>query len=422
MYKFVIEGGIPLKGEVVISGSKNAALPILCSSILSDGICRFANIPRLKDIDTIFKLLGILGVEAEMDDENHEVTMDPSGIKAFEAPYELVKSMRASILILGPLLARYKRAKVSLPGGCAIGVRPIDLHLKGLAKMGADIDVSHGYVLAKTSGLKGDRIIFNKPTVGGTENIMMAATLAKGITIIEGAAREPEIKDLADALNGMGARIEGAGESTIAIEGVDNLSGVEHRVIPDRIEAGTFMAAAAITKGLVEIRGVRLDHMAAVVEKLEEMGVRIMKSGEASVYVDGSGKLGPIDVETAPYPGFPTDMQAQIMALACVAGGASSITENIFENRFMHVPELMRMGARLEEKGNTVFVRGIDRFQGASVMATDLRASASLVLAGLNARGRTELRRIYHLERGYEDIDRKLKTLGANIERQVGGI
>lgn len=421
MYKFVIEGGIPLKGEVAVSGSKNAALPILCSSILSDGICRYTNIPRLKDIDTIIKLLSILGVEIKMDEDN-VVSVNPGRIKAFEAPYELVKSMRASILILGPLLARYKQAKVSLPGGCAIGVRPIDLHLKALIKMGADIDVSHGYVVAKTSGLKGERIIFDKPTVGGTENIMMAATLAKGTTVIEGAAREPEIKDLADALNGMGARIEGAGESTVVIEGVDSLSGVEHRVIPDRIEAGTFMAAAAITGGLVEIKGVNVNHLAAVVEKLKEMGVGIVEKGDASVYVDGRGGVGPIDVETAPYPGFPTDMQAQIMALACVANGASSITENIFENRFMHVPELMRMGAQLEEKGNTVLVKGISRLQGASVMATDLRASASLVLAGLNAKGRTELRRIYHLERGYEDLDAKLRMLGAGIERQVGGI
>jgi UDP-N-acetylglucosamine 1-carboxyvinyltransferase len=330
--------------------------------------------------------------------------------------------MRASILVLGPLLAKYGKAKVSLPGGCAIGVRPIDMHLKAFAKMGAAIELSHGYVMASANKLKGARIVFDNTTVGGTENVMMAACLAEGTTIIEGAAREPEVVDLSGALNAMGARIEGAGESTMVIQGVDSLSGLNYKVIPDRIELGTLIVAAAISKGTLTIRDGRLDHAAAIIDKLLEMGITISEGEDGAIQVSGDCDLKPVHIKTVPYPGFPTDMQAQIMALACIAPGVSDITENIFENRFMHVPELMRMGANLEEKGRTVIVRGIDRFQGASVMATDLRASASLVLAALNAAGYTEIRRIYHIDRGYEGLDKKLIKLGAEVSRDKGGL
>lgn len=421
MDKFVIDGGKPLKGEVSVSGSKNAALPILCASILADGPCTFRNIPKLVDISTIVEVLSILGIEMRRP-EVGTIVLDPAGISSYEAPYDLVKSMRASILVLGPLLAKFGRAKVSLPGGCAIGIRPVDLHLKALVKMGAQIELSHGYIVAFCDGLKGARIVFDNTTVGGTENIMMAATLAEGLTLIEGAAREPEIVDLAEALNKMGARIQGAGQSTITIEGVKTLSGSNHAVIPDRIEAGTLMVAAAITKGELTLKGVRPDHLAAVVDKLTTMGVIVKELDHETMLVEGAVDLRPVEVSTAPFPGFPTDMQAQIMALASVAKGVSSITENIFENRFMHVPELSRMGANLEEKGKTVIVRGVRQFQGASVMATDLRASASLVLAALNARGLTEVRRIYHLDRGYAALDKKLSTVGAHLERKRGGL
>ena len=421
MDKFVIDGGKPLKGEVSVSGSKNAALPILCASILADGPCTFRNIPKLVDISTIVEVLSILGIETRRP-EVGTIVLDPAGISSYEAPYDLVKSMRASILVLGPLLAKFGRAKVSLPGGCAIGIRPVDLHLKALVKMGAQIELSHGYIVASCDGLKGARIVFDTPTVGGTENIMMAATLAEGLTVIEGAAREPEIVDLAETLNKMGARIQGAGQSTITIEGVKTLSGSDHAVIPDRIEAGTLMVAAAITKGELTLKGVRPDHLAAVVDKLTTMGVIVKELDHETMLVEGTVDLRPVEVSTAPFPGFPTDMQAQIMALASVAKGVSSITENIFENRFMHVPELSRMGANLEEKGKTVIVRGVRQFQGASVMATDLRASASLVLAALNARGLTEVRRIYHLDRGYAALDKKLSTVGAHLERKRGGL
>ena len=421
MDKFVIDGGKPLRGEVSVSGSKNAALPILCASILADGPCTFRNIPKLVDISTIVEVLSILGIETRRP-EVGTIVLDPAGISSYEAPYDLVKSMRASILVLGPLLAKFGRAKVSLPGGCAIGIRPVDLHLKALVKMGAQIELSHGYIVASCDGLKGARIVFDNPTVGGTENIMMAATLAEGLTVIEGAAREPEIVDLAETLNKMGARIQGAGQSTITIEGVKTLSGSDHAVIPDRIEAGTLMVAAAITKGELTLKSVRPDHLAAVVDKLTTMGVIVKELDHETMLVEGAVDLRPVEVSTAPFPGFPTDMQAQIMALASVAKGVSSITENIFENRFMHVPELSRMGANLEEKGKTVIVRGVRQFQGASVMATDLRASASLVLAALNARGLTEVRRIYHLDRGYAALDKKLSTVGAHLERKRGGL
>jgi UDP-N-acetylglucosamine 1-carboxyvinyltransferase len=421
MDKFIISGGNSLRGEVSVSGSKNAALPILCSSLLSDGLCTYTNVPRLMDISTICAVLAKLGVKADRPEHN-TVVLDPKGVNAFEAPYDLVKSMRASILVLGPLLAKYGRAKVSLPGGCAIGVRPIDMHLKAFAKMGAAIELSHGYVMATANKLKGARIVFDNTTVGGTENVMMAACLAEGTTIIEGAAREPEVADLAGALNAMGARIEGIGESTMVIEGVNSLSGLNYKVIPDRIELGTLIVAAAITKGSLTIRDARPDHAAAIIDKLAEMGVKISEGDAGVVQVNGDCDLKPVNIMTVPYPGFPTDMQAQIMALACIAPGVSDITENIFENRFMHVPELVRMGANLEEKGRTVIVRGIDRFQGASVMATDLRASASLVLAALNATGYTEIRRIYHLDRGYEGLDKKLIKLGAVVSREKGGL
>ena len=402
-----------------MSGSKNAALPVLCSSILADGPCTYTNVPDLRDISTMCQVLEGLGMSSTITPDN-TVTIDPRSVDTLEAPYDLVKKMRASILVLGPLLARYGRAKVSLPGGCAIGVRPIDMHLKAFAKMGAEIDLSHGYVVARTNRLKGTRIVFDKTTVGGTENVMMAAVMAEGTTIIEGAAREPEVVDLAGVLVAMGAHIEGAGSDTLTIEGVQSLSGVTYNVIPDRIEAGTFLVAAGMTKGRITIEGARIDHIAAIVEKLGEMGMVISETPSGTIVVDGECDLVPVDVETVPYPGFPTDMQAQVMALACLARGVSSVTENIFENRFMHVSELMRMGAILEEKGRTVIVRGIDRFQGASVMATDLRASASLVLAGLNARGTTEIRRIYHLDRGYERLEKKLNALGADISREKG--
>jgi len=421
MDKFIISGGKALRGEVTVSGSKNAALPILCSSILADGVCTYTNVPRLMDISTICAVLAQLGVKAHRPEQN-TVILDPSDINSFEAPYDLVKSMRASILVLGPLLAKYGRAKVSLPGGCAIGVRPIDMHLKAFTKMGAEIELSHGYVMATAKKLKGKRIVFDNTTVGGTENVLMAACLAEGTTVIEGAAREPEVVDLAKALNAMGARIEGIGESTLVVEGVSALSGLSYEVIPDRIELGTLIIAAAITKGNLTIKGGRPDHAAAVMDKLVEMGIGISEGDKGELRVNGDCDLRPVHVETIPYPGFPTDMQAQIMSLACVAPGVSDITENIFENRFMHVPELMRMGANLEEKGKTVIVRGTERFQGASVMATDLRASASLVLAALNAGGYTEIRRIYHLDRGYEGLDRKLIKLGAEVSREKGGL
>jgi UDP-N-acetylglucosamine 1-carboxyvinyltransferase len=420
MDKFVIQGGIPLKGEVKISGSKNAALPILCSSLLADDPCTFENVPNLNDISTIIKVLEVLGVKSAK--KGNKVILDPSKINSYEAPYDLVKTMRASILVLGPLLAKYKKAKVSLPGGCAIGVRLIDQHIKGLEKMGANIEMSHGYVMASTKGLKGAHIVFDMPTVGGTENIMMAACLAKGKTIIEQAAKEPEIIDLANALKKMGANIEGAGGSTITIEGVKKLSGSTHSIIPDRIETGTFMAAAAITRGKLLIKNACFEHVRSIAEKFKAMGITIEEKADDTILVEGTSRIKPIDIDTAPYPGFPTDMQAQIMAIASIADGVSTITETIFENRFMHVPELIRMGAHLTEKGRTVTVRGVKRLQGASVIATDLRASASLILAGLSAEGTTEVRRIYHLDRGYEAMEKKLCKLGAKIKRVRGGL
>jgi UDP-N-acetylglucosamine 1-carboxyvinyltransferase len=393
MDKIVIEGGVPLKGEVTISGSKNAALPILSACLLTGGWNTLDNIPKLKDIRTIKEILSNLGVVFEENGQNLKVNSD--NLNNYIAPYNFVKTMRASILILGPLLSRLGKVKISLPGGCAIGARPIDLHLRGLSAMGADIKLEHGYVVASTDKLRGAAIFFDISTVTGTENLMMAAVKAEGETILNNAAKEPEIVDLAHMLKGMGARIKGAGTDTITITGVKELHPVRHAIIPDRIEAGTFLIAAGITQGKVRIKGYNGDHIEAIIEKLLDIGV-----------------------ETMPFPGFPTDMQAQFMALMSIADGWSMIRETIFENRFMHVSELRRMGADIEINGSQALVRGKRNLSGAQVMATDLRASASLVLAGLAAKGRTEISRVYHLDRGYQDLDLKLSLLGSKIWRE----
>jgi len=415
MDKLVIHGGKPLQGEVRISGAKNAALPLLAACLLSEGEIRLENVPRLGDVRTILKLLAHLGVEARWEG-TEGVCLCAKGVHCLEAPYELVKTMRASVLVLGPLLARFRRARVSLPGGCAIGPRPINLHLAGLAKLGAEISLEEGYVEAKVGRLRGARIYFDTQSVTGTENLMMAAALAQGTTFLENAACEPEVADLADLLNKMGARIEGAGTATITIEGVEALRGASHRIIPDRIEAGTFAVAAAITRGEVKIRDCLPDHMEAVILKLQEAGVDIHKE-DAGLRVKGPDRAKAVDFRTQPYPGFATDMQAQMMALMTVAEGHCTITETVFENRFMHVNELLRMGADIRVVGSTAFVRGVERLSGAPVMATDLRASASLVLAALVAQGTSTVSRIYHLDRGYEALERKLASLGAEIER-----
>jgi len=412
--KLIINGGRKLKGDVSVSGSKNAALPIFVATILSPGKFEISNVPFLRDINTTIKVLESLG--AKIEGNGNIVKIDTSGLNNVEATYELVKTMRASVLVLGPLLARHGRARVSLPGGCAIGARPIDQHLKGLKALGADIKLEHGYVEAKAKRLKGARINFDMPTVGGTEHLMMTAALAKGVTLLENAAREPEIVDLANMLNRMGARIEGAGTDTIRIEGVKELSPVDYRVMPDRIEAGTFMVAAAITGGDVRISNMQLEHLDALVFKLQDAGVEILNK-DGVVRVKGPKKLRSINIKTRPYPGFPTDMQAQFMALMCIADGASVIAENIFENRFMHVSELIRFGADITIDGKSALIKGTKKLSGAPVMATDLRASASLILAGLAAEGQTEITRIYHLDRGYEAIEKKLAGLGADIVR-----
>jgi UDP-N-acetylglucosamine 1-carboxyvinyltransferase len=412
--KLIINGGRKLKGEVSVSGSKNASLPIFCATILAPGLHEISNVPFLRDINTTIKVLESLG--ARVEGNGNIVKIDTKELNNVEATYELVKTMRASVLVLGPLLARHGRARVSLPGGCAIGARPIDQHLKGLKALGADIKLEHGYVEAKAKRLKGARINFDMPTVGGTEHLMMAASLAKGVTLLENAAREPEIVDLATMLNLMGARIEGAGTDTIRIEGVAELSPVEYRVMPDRIEAGTFMVAAAITGGDVKIRNMQLEHLDALVFKLQDAGVEISNK-DGIVRVKGPKKLQSVNIKTRPYPGFPTDMQAQFMALMCIADGASVVAENIFENRFMHVSELVRFGADITIDGKSAIVKGVRKLSGAPVMATDLRASASLVLAGLAAEGQSEITRIYHLDRGYEAIEKKLAGLGADVQR-----
>ncbi len=414
MDKIVIHGGRQLKGEVRISGAKNAALPLLFATLLAPGLHRLDNVPRLRDIDTVEKLLTTLG--ATVVRENGLFAVAADAIESVEAPYDLVRTMRASVLVLGPLLARLGQARVSLPGGCAIGARPINLHLKGLEAMGAKITLDHGYVEARDRRLKGARIYLDIPTVGGTENLMMAATLAKGTTVLENAAREPEIVDLAGALNGMGARIVGAGSDTIVIEGVDELRPMDYAVMPDRIEAGTFMIAAAITRGDVRVTGAVAADLEALISKLREAGAEIIYE-DGGLRVKGPRRIASVDIKTLPHPGFPTDMQAQFMALMTLGSGTSMITENVFENRFMHVCELQRMGAEISIEGHTASVTGVKGLTGAPVMATDLRASASLILAGLAAENTTEVTRIYHLDRGYERIETKLAQLGAAVER-----
>ena len=414
MDKLIINGGKKLSGDVTVSGSKNASLPIFISTILAPGCHEISNVPFLRDINTTIKVLEQLG--ARVDGRGNVVKIDTTDLNSFEATYDLVRTMRASVLVLGPLLARFGQARVSLPGGCAIGARPINLHLKGLAALGAEITLEHGYVEAKAKKLIGARIHFDLPTVGGTEQLLMAAATAQGETILENAAREPEIVDLADILIKMGACIEGAGTDTIRIVGVDQLTPACHSVMPDRIEAGTFMVAAAITGGDIRIHNMRLDHLDALAFKLLDAGVEISNKDNI-VRVKGPKKIKSVNIKTRPYPGFPTDMQAQFMALMCIAEGASVISENIFENRFMHVSELLRFGADITVEGNSATVKGVKALSGAPVMATDLRASASLILAALAADSTSEVSRIYHLDRGYEAIEKKLAALGADIVR-----
>jgi UDP-N-acetylglucosamine 1-carboxyvinyltransferase len=413
--RLVIEGGVPLSGEVRVSAAKNAALPLLTASLLSAEPVELENVPQLADVATIRTLLQGLGTEIE-GRNGHTIARTPT-VRSVEAPYELVSTMRASVLVLGPLLARAGRARVSMPGGCAIGSRPIDLHLKGLERLGAEVTLTQGYVEARAARLKGARIVFDLVTVTGTENLMMAATLAEGTTILENAAREPEIPDLARLLTAMGARIHGAGTERIEIEGVTELGGARHRIIPDRVEAGTFLVAGAITGGDVTVRDVVPAHLSAVLDKLEATGARL-EVGTDRVRIQGPDRPRATDVVTNPFPGFATDMQAQMMALLGLADGSSVITETIFENRFQHAAELRRLGAAIEIEGSRAVIRGVPRYHGAPVMATDLRASASLVLAGLAASGATEVSRVYHLDRGYESMERKLVALGAQIRRE----
>jgi UDP-N-acetylglucosamine 1-carboxyvinyltransferase len=412
--KLRIRGGSPLEGEVRVSGAKNAALPIMCAALLSEKPLSLSNVPRLRDVSTLVKLLGQMGVSVEV--SAHRMEMQAKAITEPTASYELVKTMRASVLVLGPLLARCGRAKVSLPGGCAIGQRPVDQHVKGLQAMGATISIDHGYMHASAERLRGARIVMDLVTVTGTENLMMAATLAEGTTLLENAAREPEVVDLARCLSAMGAKIEGAGSDVIRIDGVRSLGGASHSVMPDRIETGTYLAAAAAAGGRVRLAGVAPDTLDASIEKLREAGALIRK-GDGFIDIEMAGRPRSVSVRTAPYPGFATDMQAQFMALATVAGGTALITETIFENRFMHALEMQRLGADISIQGNTAIVRGVERLQGAGVMATDLRASAGLVIAGLVAEGHTIIDRIYHLDRGYEALETKLAALGAHVER-----
>jgi UDP-N-acetylglucosamine 1-carboxyvinyltransferase len=414
MDKIVIQGGRALKGEVRTSGAKNAALPILISSLLTDGWNTYSNVPDLKDIQSTKLLLSSLGASIESDGDI--IKINGGGMCNHEASYDLVRKMRASILVLGPLLARLKKARVSLPGGCAIGARPINLHLKGLARLGAVIELKHGYVEASADHLKGNEIYLDISTVTGTENLMMAAVLAKGVTVLRNAAREPEVVALADVLIKMGAKIEGAGTSAITIEGVSSLKPVSVSVIPDRIEAGTFMVSAALTRGDITVLNCEPDHLEAVIHKLRLSGAQVTVK-DKSIRVQGPDEIASVDVKTLPYPGFPTDMQAQFMVLMSVANGFSIISETIFENRFIHVSELKRMGADVKISGNTAMITGVPSLSGAPVMATDLRASASLILAGLAAVGTTEINRVYHLDRGYETIEKKFARLGAAIKR-----
>lgn len=416
MEKLIIKGNIPLNGEIRISGAKNAALPILAASLLSDSPISISNIPHLQDVTTIVSLLGQMGVRVTLD-ERSNIEVNANQLTSFHAPYELVRTMRASVLVLGPLLSRFGRAEVSLPGGCAIGTRPVDQHLKGLKAMGADIWIENGYIKAKANKLFGTTIVMDIVTVTGTENIMMAAVLATGQTIIHNAAREPEVTDLANFLNTLGANVAGAGTSTIVINGVKALEGGSYHVLPDRIETGTYLAAAAITRGKIKLKNTRPELLESILLKFEEIGARI-DTGADWITLDMKGhRPHAANVSTAPYPAFPTDMQAQMMAVNTVAEGTGVITETVFENRFMHVQELQRMGAKISLKGNTAICTGIENLHGAPVMATDLRASASLVLAGLAAHGETTIDRIYHIDRGYECIEEKLAQLGAQIHR-----
>lgn len=416
MAKIVINGGQPLSGDVWVSGAKNAVLPILAATLLADGPVTIGNVPHLHDVTTTMELLGQMGVELVID-ERMKIHVDPRPAKHYFAPYDLVKTMRASILVLGPLVARFGEAVVSLPGGCAIGSRPVDLHLKGLQALGAEVTVENGYIIARAKRLKGARINLDLVTVTGTENLMMAAALASGTTVIENAAQEPEVVDLANCLNAMGAKIEGAGTATLVIEGVERLSGTSYEVLPDRIETGTFLVAGAITGGKVTAKRARPKTLDAVLSKLEEAGAHI-STGEDWIELDMRGRRPKaVNVTTAPYPAFPTDMQAQFTALNCIAEGVGIITETVFENRFMHALELQRLGADIQIEGNSAIIKGVDKMSGAPMMATDLRASASLVLAGLVAQGDTTVDRIYHIDRGYENIEEKLGGLGAHIRR-----
>jgi len=418
MDKIIVEGGTPLLGEVAVSGAKNAALPLLAASLLAEGRHVFRNAPDLVDISTMLKVLRTLGCSAERRSEEAEHVCEvevPSAVSV-EAPYELVKTMRASVLVLGPLVARHRRARVSLPGGCAIGARPIDQHLKGLEALGAEIRLQGGYVEAHARRLRGATFTFDLSTVTGTENLLMAATLAEGQTVLENAAREPEVEELARVLNKMGASVSGAGTDIIRVEGVDTLHPVEHAILPDRIEAGTLLVAAAITGGDILVKNAVAEHLDAVIQKLRAAGCQIVTDAEG-LRCKGPRNIHSVDVKTSPYPGFPTDMQAQLMVLMTVADGTSVISENVFENRFMHVSELQRMGADITIQGGTAVVKGVNSLSGAPVMATDLRASASLILAGLRANGRTDVHRVYHLDRGYEGLERKLRAIGANIRR-----
>jgi UDP-N-acetylglucosamine 1-carboxyvinyltransferase len=413
--KLLIQGGVPLSGEIRVSGAKNAALPLMCAALLTEEELTLSNVPHLRDVSTMVRLLSQMGVEVSLDDKLG-LSLRAAGISEPTAPYDLVKTMRASILVLGPLVARCGEARVSLPGGCAIGTRPVDLHIKGLEALGAEISVEQGYISARAKRLKAARIVMDLVTVTGTENLMMAACLADGTTVIENAAREPEVVDLARCLSAMGARINGAGSPVIAIEGVARMRGASHRIMADRIETGTFLAAAAATGGSVTLNGADAGTLEAVLEKLRESGAEL-RSDDGTISLAMRARPKGVNVRTAPYPAFPTDMQAQLMALDTIAEGTAVITETIFENRFMHALEMQRLGADIEISGNTAVVRGVSRLQGAAVMATDLRASASLVIAGLVAEGETRIDRIYHLDRGYECIEEKLAQLGARIKR-----
>ncbi|MCI4568740.1 UDP-N-acetylglucosamine 1-carboxyvinyltransferase [Lysobacter sp. CFH 32150] len=423
MQKILIEGGVPLNGEVQISGAKNAVLPILCATLLADEPVEISNVPHLHDVVTTAKLLAGLGAEITIDQgtigkgSESGIVVDPRSVHSHVAPYELVKTMRASVLVLGPLLAKYGAAEVSLPGGCAIGSRPVDQHIKGMQALGAEISVDHGFIKARADRLKGGRVVFDMVSVGATENVLMAAALAEGTSVLENAAMEPEIVDLAECLKVMGAQIEGAGSNRITVHGVARLHGGKHSVVADRIETGTFLVAAAMTGGRVTVRGARPDTLDAVLDKLRQAGAELDIDGDRITLDMRGRKPRAVNITTAPHPAFPTDMQAQFMAMNCIADGVGVINETIFENRFMHVQELQRLGADIRVEGHTAIVRGVPQLSGAPVMATDLRASASLILAGLVADGETTIDRIYHLDRGYENIEEKLSGLGARIKR-----